>query len=465
MSLKNKTKIFVFVFFTLIILSGCSEEVKQSELEYKFAKETRTRNLRFRATLKSGNVANISISRGWGEIEWMAEEGSVVASGDLVLKIDMERLERRAQRRKKNIDNQLALFEKEKKANPAEIAQLRKNLKSKELELEKAINEQKWLKDKKTPDQIWRLEAELEIAKLRNELANKLYDLQKKVTDKGFASPFSLRSSEIDKISREIEYDYARRMIRQLELPPLPEELAQVKYQREVASGEIWLEKNRLLSASISARIREKNLEVGLERFKSRYRSMSNALKDSVQFASRGGIIVHPVVWGDQKLKPGQRIWSGINILQVITSGDYYLEALVPETKARALVKNASATIILDSMPKKKFRGRVKTIGKSPKPVRVSGVETDAFKFLPIEVTMDASGTLLFGAKADIDVHLEKREGVFIPRDLLIRKDRKNYVLLKTAFGTKETEVKVEDFDSDWVLWQEAPDQGVLAYP
>jgi multidrug efflux pump subunit AcrA (membrane-fusion protein) len=462
---KNKIKTFAFLLIPLIIMCGCSQSEDKSQPTYKFARETRSRELRFRGTLKSGNVANISISRGWGEIEWMAEEGSVVASGDLVLKIDMERLERRAQRRKKNIENQLALFEKEKKANPAEIAQLRKNLESKKLELEKAINEQKWLKNKKTPDQIWRLEAELKIAKLKNELADKLFELQKKVADKGFASPFSLRSSEIDKISREIEYDYSRRMIRQLELPPLPEELAQVRFQKAVASGEIWLEKNRLLSASISARIREKNLEVGLERFKSRYRSMNNALKDSVQYASRGGIIVHPVIWGDQKLKPGQRIWSGINILQVITSGNYYLEALVPETKARALFKNASATIVLDSMPQKNFGGKIKTIGKSPKPVKVGGVEADAFKFLPVEVSLNASETLLLGTKADIAVKLEKIEGVFIPRDLLIRKDRKNYVLLKTAFATKQTEVKVEDFDSDWVLWKEAPDRGELVYP
>ncbi|MGM0599628.1 MAG: HlyD family efflux transporter periplasmic adaptor subunit [Candidatus Rifleibacteriota bacterium] len=462
---KNKTRLFAFLLILLATLSGCSEKVDKSSPTYKFKRQTRARELRFRATLKSGNVANISISRGWGEIEWMADEGSVVASGDLVLKINMERLERRAQRYNKNIENQLALFEREKKVNPAEIAQLKKNLKSKKLELEKAINEQKWLKNKKTPDQIWRLEAELKIAKLKKELADKLYELQKKVTDKGFDSPFSLRSSEIDKISREIEYDYARRMIRQLELPPLPEELAQVRFQKEVASGEIWLEQNRLLSASISARIRENNLEVGLERYKSRSRSMTNALEDAVQYASKDGIIVHPVVWGDQKLKPGQRVWAGINILQVITSGDYYLEALVPETNARSLSKNASATIVLDSMPEKKFSGRIKTIGKSPKPVRIEGVEADAFKFLPVEVSVIASGTLLFGSRADVIVHLENREGVFIPRDLLIRKERKNYVLLETAFATKQTEVKVEDFDSDWVLWQDAPEQGVLAYP
>jgi multidrug resistance efflux pump len=459
----NRAYLVLFVCATLLTISGCTKNEKQNAIEYRFAREQRTAKLQFRATLKPGNVSNISIDSGWGNIEWMAEEGQEVASGDLVLKIDMDNMENRLKRRERNIANQLALFEKIKISKPAEIAQLRKNLKSRELEYEKAVNEQKWLKNKKTPDQIWLLAAELEIARLKNELAQKLFALQKNVTDKGFDSPFSLRSSEIDKISKEIEFDYARRMIKQLKAPPLPEELAQVQFQKTVASGEIWLEENRMQSASISAQIQTKNLEVVLERFRSRYRSTKKSLDDSRQYAPRDGIIVHPVVWGNHKFRAGLQVWSGVTIMQVITGGNYELEALIPEAQARNLVKSASATIVLDSFPKQVLAGEIKTVGKAPKPMR--GLDNNSFKFLPVEVSLLASGSFLFGSKADVTVYLQQKEGVFLPRDLLLKRKRENFVLLKTAFGVSETRVEVEDFDSDWVLWKNAPEEGVLAYP
>jgi hypothetical protein len=375
----------------------------------------------------------------------------------------MEHLERRLQRNEKNVELQLALFEKEKKSNPAEIAQLRKNVKSRKFELEKAFDEEKWLKNKWTPDQIWRKNADLRIARLRSELAQNLFQLQTSVTKKGFDSPFSLRSAEIDKISREIELDYAQRMISQIESPPLPEELAQVEFQKTVASGEIWLEESKMQSASISAQIREKNLEVVLERFRSRYRSSKKSLEDAVQYAPRDGVIVHPVLWGNFKFKPGQRAWSGVSIMQVVSEGDYFLEALIPETKARALFEKASATVVLDSSPDRIFTAEVKTIGKSPKPLR--GFNDSSFRFLPVEVSIVASESLLVGTQADVSVQLGSEQGVFVPRDLLIIRDRENFVLLHTSFGVEEVKVDVEDFDSDWVLWKDAPEQGVLAYP
>jgi hypothetical protein len=79
---------------------------------------------------------------------------------------------------------------------------------------------------------------------------------------------------------------------------------------------------------------------------------------------------------------------------------------------------------------------------------------------------MPASESLLIGSKAEVFVDLGVKDGVFIPRDLLIEKDKRNFVLLKSTFGVKEIEVELEDFDKDWVLWRNsAVSEGVLLYP
>jgi multidrug resistance efflux pump len=455
---------FVLLILNSLFLTGCSESAGNKGMEYHFVSEKRNKVAVLRATLKPGDITNISLTSGYGIIEWMAEEGTQVASGDVVLKIDMESLDLRVRNREKNIATQLDQLEKLKKVVPAEIAELNKNLNLKRLDYQRAEFEKKWLKIKKDQGEIWKLNADLEMALINHKLADQLYQLKKNITEKGFDSPFSLRTSEIERKSREIELDYAKRMLRQIEQPPLPEELAQVEFQKTVASGEIWLAENQLVSASISSQIRENNLEVVLERFRSSYREQKKSLDEMVQYAPRPGIVVHPVLWGDFKFRVGQNAWPGVGILQVINQGKYYLEARVKESYAGQLVEKASATIVLDSLPGRRFKGEVKSIGKSSKTIR--GARNSSFKFIPVEITMPASESLLIGSKAEVFVDLGVKDGVFIPRDLLIEKDKRNFVLLKSTFGVKEIEVELEDFDKDWVLWRNsAVSEGVLLYP
>lgn len=264
-----------------------------------------------------------------------------------------------------------------------------------------------------------------------------------------------MRSSEIDKQSREIELDYAGRMLAQLGKPPLAEELAQIDFQKTVASGEIWLAENRLISASISAEIRKKNLEVVLDRIGRNYREANSTLEEAIQHAPRDGVVFHPVLWGDFRFRPGQQVWPGVSILQVIVSGQYYLEALLPERKVHDLTDKASASIFLDSMPGKIFQGQIKSIGKAPKPIR--GLNKSALRFLPVEFSINASESMPFGDKAEVRVRLQEVEGVFLPRDLLEKKSDKNQVMVKTRFGADTVTIEYEDFDQDWVVWKNPP--------
>lgn len=454
----------IFFLVLLIVAAGCGKSSESSGLEYKFAWEERNNRIVLRATMKPDDIANVVLKSGWGIIEWMAEEGTMVASGDEVLRINMERIGNNVRRWEKNIASQLDMFDKEKKANPADIAGLRNNLSTRKLDLSRALFEQKMLYRKKDLGELWKIKSDIDVAALNLNLASKLFELKKNITDRGFDSPFALRTSEIDKRSREIELDYAKRVLKQVDAPPLPEEIAQIDFQKAVASGEIWLAENQLVSASISSQIREKNMEVVLERYRASYREDKKAIDEAVQFAPRGGIIVHPTLWGNFKFRAGQQAWPGVGIMQVIVDGKYYLEALVKEALAGQLVEKASATIVLDSHPGKEFKGEIKSIGKSPK--IMPGARNSSFKFIPVEVTILASESLLIGGQADVVVDLGMKQGVFLPRDLVLRKETDNFVLLKTSFGTRQIKAELEDFNKDWVLWKNAPDkEGVLVYP
>ncbi|HNX74201.1 MAG TPA: hypothetical protein PLM07_11130 [Candidatus Rifleibacterium sp.] len=432
--------------------------------EYHFKTEVRQHCIPLRATLKSSDISEVGLKLGRGIIDWMAEEGSTVASGDVVVRVDMDATRKRIEDREVNLATEQDRMSNLQQSGPAEMAVLKKNLNEKRLDLKRATKDEWWLKNPKTADEVWKITTDLQIASLSFAHAAEIFGLKKQVTDRGFDSPFALRTSEIELRSREIEFDYSRRLQKQLQEPPLSEELAGIDYQKQVASGEIWLAGNELLAASLSAQIRVNNLEVIIERIRSRLREETTTLAESVLKSPRNGIVIHPVLWGHYRFVPGSDAWEGVSIIQVIGAGGYFLESLADEADANMLVEKASATIVFDSFPGKVFTGEVTTISKAPR--RIRGKQDSAVRFFPVTLSVNASDSLMVGGKASVNVVLAEKSGVFLPRDAVKIAGEKYEIILKTAFGVSRSEIKVEEFNHDWLIWKDAPvTEGTLIYP
>ncbi|MDD3146571.1 MAG: hypothetical protein PHD82_04660 [Candidatus Riflebacteria bacterium] len=464
-------RVLVFAVLALqaaILLAGClgggNASATGKAPDYHFVTETRQHRLDLRATLKSSDISEVGLKLGRGKIDWMAEEGSTVASGDVVVRVNMEPTRKRIRDREVNLAGELDRMYNLQQAGPAEIVALQKVLKEKRLDLQRAENDDWWLKHPKKDDEIWKIETDLQIASISFAHARKIFDLKKNVTERGFDSPFSLRIAEIELRSREIEHDYTSRLKKQLLEPPLPEETAKIEYQKQVASGEIWLAGNELLAASISTQIKSNNLEVILERIRSRLREDENTLQESVLKTPRAGIVIHPILWGHYRFVPGSDAWQGVSIVQVIGNGGYFLESLADEADANMLVEKASATIVFDGMPERSFTGEVTSISKAPR--RIRGKQDSAVRFFPVTINVNASESLMVGSKATVSVILSEKHGVFVPRDALKTSNGKDEILLKTAFGVSAHQAEVEDFNHDWLIWKNAPvAEGTLLYP
>ncbi len=431
--------------------------------EYNFKSETRQHFVDLRATLKSNDIGEVGLKQGYGKIDWMAEEGSRVASGDVVVKINMDDTRQGIRGREFNLASELDRMSNLQKAVPAEVFALKKSLNEKKLDLKRADNDAWWLNNPKKDDEIWKIDTDLQIASISFAHAVKIFALKKNVTDRGFDSPFSLRTSEIELRSREIEHDYARRSKKQLLEPPLSEEVARLDFQKQVASGEIWLAGNELLAASISSQIKINNLEVIVERIRARLREEGNILSESVLKAPRDGVVIHPVLWGDFRFVPGADAWQGPSIVQVIGTGGYYLEALADEADSNMLLEKASATIMFDGLPDKAFPGEITSISKAPR--RMRG-KASAVRFFPVNISFSASDSFLIGAKATVRAVLATKQGVFVPCDAVKKQGEKHEIFLKSAFGVTVCQAEIEEFNHDWIIWKNPPSQeGTLVYP
>ena len=142
----------------------------------------------------------------------------------------------------------------------------------------------------------------------------------------------------------------------------------------------------------------------------------------------------------------------------------YYLESLADEADANMLQEKASATIIFDNIPDKTFSGEVTTISKAPR--RIRGKQDSAVRFFPVSISVNASDSLLVGAKATARVILSVKKGVFVPRDAVKRVGEKNEIAVRSVFGVSTVAAEVEDFNHDWLLWKNPTGpEGTIVYP
>lgn len=462
--MKKAVLVFLPVLLCLVLMTGCGKKQGKAVPVYEFRSETRANIVELRAVLKSEDLENVSMAKGWGLIDWMAPEGSEVASGEVVVRINMEDSMQDLRRRQKDLTNQTSRKNNLMVSGPAEIAELHKTLREKELELQKAIAEEKWLREKKKPDEIWKIYSDVQVASISFNHAKSMYELQKNVTEKGFDSPFTLRSSEIDRRSREIELEYANRVRDSLKKPPLEEEIARLNYQQQVASGEIWLSQTQLQAASISSQLRGKNFEVVIERYNAQIRDLMRSLEDSELRAPRSGVLIHPVIWGDFKFKPGSQAWSGVTIVQVVGSEKYYLEAMAAEADSNILKEKASATVEFDSFPGLFSAGEVRSISRSPRSLKTSS--KSQLRVFPVQISCKPEADVSAGSMATVKVNLGEKTGVFLPRESLHKQGEGWSVKLRTTFSESLVPVETEDFNQDWVIWKNPPaEQGVIIYP
>ena len=282
----NKCIKFLFCVFILVSISGCTGDSSEGfflgkKPEYEVKNETRNKTIILRATLKSGEVSNVGIESGRGIIKWMCDEGTEVRTGDDLVHISMENTEDRVRNRKYRLANRIDSMENLNAAGPSEIAEIDKALFEKMLLLEKSLFEEKWIRNPKTIDEILKIKNNAKIAEIDYEHAKKMYALKKIVAEKGFDSKFSLKSAEIDLRSKEIEFEYAKRSLMQLNEPPLAEDIMKNHHQQAAASNEIWLAQNEKQASDISLKIRLKNMEVNLEGIRTRLREEK---KSKVEF-------------------------------------------------------------------------------------------------------------------------------------------------------------------------------------
>jgi multidrug resistance efflux pump len=444
---------------------GTSSSRPTQPLTYEFASSTRVCQQTFSGILQASQSFDLSLKEGvWGVIKWMKDEGTLVASGEKLVVIDMENYETRLRDQEASLRHYRENRDRFDAVNPYELRKSRDESVRKALNLELKKNEQGWLFQRVPANELERTRIDLERATLEEEHAKALLEFQQNVTARGFDTPFSRRRTELEAMAKSIERDYSRRRLESLKRGPLPEELERSGFQLNVASGELWLARESEITASGSRDIARKTLDFQQETFVSQVRQTRERLKQSEISAPYPGMVIHPVIY-DGKATPGDQIWEGLVFMKVVGTAGYILDAAVDENISSNLKIGMPATVSFDAFPTQRFSGTVTFVGKMPR--RFMSRTRSDFKKFPVQVGVDV-GTLpvKLGQKAMIGAVSLRQQGVFLPRDVVRGEGASATVLLWESSSFVERPVTIEPFDGDFVRWLNPPqEKGLVQFP
>ncbi|NLI79743.1 MAG: HlyD family efflux transporter periplasmic adaptor subunit [Candidatus Riflebacteria bacterium] len=437
-----------------------------AELPYPYRESTQRSVVSFSGQLAAASSTNLSLRQGaWGLISWMKEEGQPIASGELAAVIDMSQSEDQLIFSVSSLRAARHSLREHALDTPRTLAESQSEVESKARLLAQRRQELAWLRAGPTPDQVWKAVTAVDTAAQAGSFSRQVLEGQRRVTERGFDSPFTLRSRELDARAREVEWSYNRQLLDRLLAGPKPEELAKGAFQVEVAAGEAALARNQLESASASRQVDAKGLEFEIEVRGAELRETNDRLDQRRLLAPTAGLVIHPMMWGE-KFARGREVWEDVPFMKIVATSGFEVDCSVDEPVSALLKTGATATVRLDAFPDRALPGRLTFIGKSPRQQIFR--RRSQFKKFPVTVAVDVGSLpVRLGLKARITVVATEATGVFLPRDVVGGTEASPTVRIPGLLGgASPRPVQVVPFDSDLVRWLDPPaSEGTVLYP
>ncbi|MBF0502543.1 MAG: hypothetical protein HQM09_20565 [Candidatus Riflebacteria bacterium] len=457
--------------FAISLVTGCggattvSTSMAGGPPRYPFKRVSRSSVVNFSGVLQASESRELALKySAYGTLLWIREEGAIVASGDVVARFDMSDLDDNFRSRKTAWRHANEQFATNQTADPFELGKLVVDLCSRDRDRDARREDFELLKAGKTQDVRWQADADYTRAILERDHARQILGFQREVNRRGFDTPFALRKLELETTSREVDADFARRGCDRLASGPTVEELARAEHQIEVASGEWYLAGRSLESASASRQISRKSIQFQIELNAARVQKANMALAQAETRAPCPGMIIYPLLWGQDKVVSGIDFWDGMAFMNLVSTGSFLMDTAVDETISAVLKPGMPALVRLDPWPAVSLKGKIASVGKVAR--RERGQNPSDFKLFPVIVAIDvATLPVRLGLKGAVSVIVASGTEVILPRDLVTGEGASATVRLEGFTGVSTCPVKVEPFDADFVRWIDPPsDSGILRY-
>ena len=396
----------------------------------------------------------------------IAEEGSYVEAGDLVIEFD-----------KTPFEEELRKLHNEIKQARAAIVEARENLK-----LQRAKNETD-LKEAKA--NIVAAESELENI-LEGEGVIKLRELemeeerdraayqqaQQNVIDlrdmlqSGFITQNELKKAELQLQEAESTYNFTKQK-RQIFLEyTRPTQIEKAKHKAR-ESQEKLQQLQEVAEYLIS--LQQANLEkeqAHLEGLQEKYQQALNELEKTSIYAPIPGLVIYneiPASGKTRKIQVGDAVWSHQGLISLPDISRMLVETQVREIDIHKVELDQEVRVQVDAYPDRSYTGTVHLIGSLAQADRNLPSGT---KYFEIQVLLEESDPRLRpGMTARVDILVDHFDDVlYIPLEGVFEKDNRKVCYVVKGNKAEERRIQVGKFNNDNIIVQDGLSEGEQIY-
>ncbi len=356
---------------------------------------------------------------GRSTIEFIAEEGSAVTSGALLLKLATERIERQVRNAQAELSRAQAELKKQEQQKKVTLAEAEDALRQKQVQLENARKQLELLEKGSDAEELER--ARLKIRSCEKELSERVRRLavQDELRAKGFASQLQYEEAK-DALERSrLQLGKERNLLAKLEEGAREAERERLRLAMRKYGSEAALARRALDEKAAVAKLELQKTALDVDHRKAALAERQRTIGQCKITAPIPGTVVHQenIFMGGQRFAVGSAVWGGMRVIKLVQLGQLQANVTVSEQQIDRIKPKAPVALSVRAAPDRKWTARV---------ARISGVAhlreaDDARGPKDFDVVLDLEGKadeLLPNLQVTGSIETQRLNGVFrVPRD------------------------------------------------
>lgn len=356
---------------------------------------------------------------GRSTIEYIAEEGSAVTSGTLILKLATERIERQVRNAQVELTRAQAELKKQEQQQKVTLAEAEDALRQKQVQLENARKQLELLEKGSDAEELER--AQLKIRSFEKEVSERVRRLavQDELRAKGFASQLQYEEAK-DALERSrLQLGKERNLLAKLQEGAREAERERLRLSMRKFASEATLARRALDEKSAVAKLELQKTALDVDHRKAALAERERTISQCKITAPIPGTVVHQenIFMGGQRFAVGSTVWGGMRVIKLVQLGTLQANVAVSEQQIDRVKPKAPVELSVRAAPERKWPARV---------TRISGVAhlreaDDPRGPKDFDVVLDLeekADELLPNLQVSASIETQRLNGVFkVPRD------------------------------------------------
>lgn len=330
-------------------------------------------------------------------------EGDTVAAGDVIARLEMKEMQSKIDEKRLDLEVKKKSLEMSRKQASKEVFTAENNVRLEELNLKIAELEEQLLLEGKTDKE--KKELELELGKVNQDLQSvqRLLDVKKEFSGRGFASQKEVKELEQQRDASEVLYAVAEVKQELARIGGTQLERRKALVTRLKAALSVELKRQDLASTRQKVVLRQEKSELEVEAAQDVIKQKEKMVASLTAKAPRAGVVMLPEHWtntGERKYAIGDQVSSHEVFIRIADATDLLVVAEVPQEKIHLVKLGQKVMVVPTADSTREHPAKVSRIGVVARP-RADFVER----------LLGGSDEMV----VDVEIELEKIEGELKP--------------------------------------------------